>query len=296
MNVRILDTNTPSKEIHLCSNHGVNLIPNSSEYIFTLPTSIRTPPNQFATLSVINAEIPVSFFNISQNNNIFRFKYESDDEKVIQIDAGNYNIQQMLSALNTKLVAFNFTNPVIINWSSLSNKISFTTTTEFTILPTSTCLELLGFSDKEHKGTSLISDGMVDIRGITSIYVNCDLLDNSYHYNANANRNFLHHTICRIPVNASSYGTITYAPVEKTLCRMSRNVLGGAFKIYITDEQGRTIDFNNMRWTITLKVDYHAIKANQGSIYNDSTSFYSNNRSYSSGGNLRNWMNQFSTF
>jgi hypothetical protein len=47
-----------------------------------------------------------------------------------------------------------------------------------------------------------------------------------------------------------------------------------------------------MKWTITLKVDFHKIKKIQNQVHNDSSSFYSNSRSYTSGGNLRNWINQ----
>ena len=291
MNVRILDTNTPSKEMHVCSDQGTQLIPDTSDYLFNLPSVIRCPYDEYMTLSVLNAEIPVSFYNVNSNNNVLRFKYESEDERTIQFTEGNYNINQLLSHLNDKLVAFSFTNSIIINWSSLSNKLSLSGTGDITLLPTSTCLQMLGFSDNIHKGSTVVSDGMIDIRGLTSVYVNTDLLDDTYHFNGSSN-NFLHHTICRIPVNAGSYGTITYQPLEKTLCRVSRNVLGGAYRIYITDEKGKLINFNNMKWTITLKVDFHKIKKVENNIYNDSSSFYSNSRTYRNGGNLRNWINE----
>ena len=171
------------------------------------------------------------------------------------MDVGNYNINQLFSHLHAKLQETQDTQDIVINWSSLSNKMTFTGTAPIQLNPTSTCHALLGFSpDTIHVsvGNVLESDGMVDIRGITSVYIQSDIANDQYCYGAKGN---LHHCLARIPVNAGAYGTITYAPFQALCAKVSRNHIE-RFRLYITDENGNHINFNRMKWTITLRIDF----------------------------------------
>lgn len=260
MDVRTLDTHIPSKEIHICSDTGFQLFgEDKSDYIFDIDTTLRCPPNIYMTAKISKAELPVSFYNIHKNNNIFRFRYEDLTlDKTIVFEEGNYNINQFLSLLNTKLQALGL-NTITLNWSSLSNKLTLNTTSEFQIKSTSTCLSLLGFTDKEHVsvGNVLTSDSMIDIRGHTSLYINSDLMNDVYTYGGKGHNT--NQCLARIPVNGGSYGTITYQPLQTISCPVRRNKLN-KFRIWIYDQQNNYIDFNGMKWVMTIQIDYHRNK------------------------------------
>lgn len=68
-------------------------------------------------------------------------------------DIGNYNINQLFSHLHTKLQETQDTQDIVINWSSLSNKMTFTGTAPIQLNPISTCHALLGFSPDTIHGT-----------------------------------------------------------------------------------------------------------------------------------------------
>lgn len=260
MDIRTLDTNIPSKEIHLCSDTGHQLFGDKSDYIFDIESHIRCPPNITMTVKVSKAEFPVSFYNINETNNVFRFRYKDlSIERVIVFDVGNYNVNQFLSHLNDKLQALTFTD-VVINWSSLSNKLSLQCASEFRISSQSTCLSLLGFTDKDHVSDGshkITGDSMIDIRGHTSIYINTDLMNETYTFSGKGHQT--NHCLARLPVNGGAYGTITYQPIQCLSVPVKRNNIS-RFRIWIYDQNNNYIDFNQMKWTMTLQIDYHRVK------------------------------------
>ena len=260
MDVRTLDTNIPSKEIHICSDTGHQLFGTKSDYIFDIESHIRCPPNITMTVKVSKAEFPVSFYNVNETNNVLRFRYtDLTVEKTIVFDVGNYNINQFLSHLNDKIQALGITD-VVINWSSLSNKLSLQCASEFRISSQSTCLSLLGFTDKDHVSDAshlITGDSMIDIRGHTSLYINTDLMNDTYTFSGKGHQT--NHCIARIPVNGGAYGTITYQPIQCLSAPLNRNNIS-RFRIWIYDQNNNYINFNQMKWTLTLQIDYHKVK------------------------------------
>ena len=260
MDIRTLDTNIPSKEIHLCSDTGHQLFQGKSDYIFDIETHIRCPPNVYMTVKVSKAEFPVSFYNVNPTNNVLRFRYKDlTIERVIVFTVGNYNINQFLSHLNDKFQALGF-NDIVINWSSLSNKLSLQCASEIRISNQSTCLALLGFTDRDHvsDASHLISgDSMIDIRGHTSLYINTDLGNDTYTYSGKGHQTS--QCVARIPVNGGAYGTITYQPIQCLSVPVNRNNVS-RFRIWIYDQKNNYIDFNEMKWSMTLQLDYHRVK------------------------------------
>ena len=103
MYVKVLNTHIESKEIHLTSETASHhLLQDKADYLFDLESTIRCPSHLDMFVSVAKAELPVSFFNVNENNNILRFKYKGDNEKTIVLQVGNYNINQLLSHLHER--------------------------------------------------------------------------------------------------------------------------------------------------------------------------------------------------
>ena len=64
-------------------------------------------------LSVLHAEIPVSFYTINYSNSWFKYKLDVDPIINVQLPVGNYNANSLITALLTLINDTNFT--IIIN-------------------------------------------------------------------------------------------------------------------------------------------------------------------------------------
>ena len=130
----------------------------------------------------------------------------------------------------------------------------------------STSFTLLGFTEKDHEsvGNILTSDSLVDIRAITSIYIHCNLASEHTKDIGIGNK---HDILGVIPVTAGVFGTIIYQPLNPLKIKLTNNHFK-SFKISFKDEAGKFIDFNNMKWNMTIETSF--TKKKQG-VYLPST-------------------------
>lgn len=272
MNVNILDSPYESKEVFISSSDYKSFINN--EYVFKTNNNTSVSNQYDMRIAIKSSEIPVSFYNINANNN--RLKYSVNDIGFdIIFDIGNYNVRQFLEHLNTKLQA-QAHSAIQLSWDSKFNKIGMNGTQEIKLFKTgSTCFTLLGFTEKDHTsvGNVLTSDSLVDIRAITRIYVHCNLASEHTKDTGIGNK---HDILAVIPVTAGSFGTIIYQPMNPLKIKLSNNHFQ-SFKITFKDENGKFIDFNNMKWNMTIEISFTKKKTG---VYTQSTDS-SGNTSYS---------------
>jgi len=261
MNVKVLDTMFPSVEIHIRSDDYKHKI-GSNDFLFEIHETIRNPdPRQYyMTAELSCGEFPVSFFNVNATNNILYFNYE-DDDKILIIPVGNYNMGQLLTKFDGLLTAYNFTNKPVINWSSVDNKFSISFTTAYIIKPNSTCFKLFGIlSTQTLAGVGILTgDSMCDIRGYTNLFIQTDLFSNGYSANTQKDNNS-HNTLARVPVDAGAYGTVLYRPNAPHSVPIPKSAIR-AFRISIRDFEGNIIDMNFMKWTMTITIHFHKINS-----------------------------------
>lgn len=279
MNVSILDTQYESKEVFISSSDYKSFINN--EYVFKTNSDTSVSNQYDMRIAIKTAEIPVSFYNINENNN--RLKYSVNDVVFdIIFDIGNYNVRQFLEQLNTKLQAQSH-SAIQLDWDSKFNKIGLNGTQEIKLFKTgSTCFTVLGFTEKDHVSINnvLTSDSLVDIRAITRIYVHCNLASEHTKDTGIGNK---HDILGVVPVTAGSFGTIIYQPMNPLRIKLSNNHFQ-SFKISFKDENGRYIDFNNMKWQMTIEISFTKKKQGVYTPTTDSsgTTSYSFNSPFSS--------------
>ena len=122
-------------------------------------------------ISLVSGNIPHSYYNINSNNNIIYY-IENSTTKTLTITSKNYNVNDLVSYLNSNWTNFTTT------YTSSTNKFTFTNSTyDFTILSTSSTLGLLGLSKANHTSTSkaLTSDISVDLSYTKALYVHINL-------------------------------------------------------------------------------------------------------------------------
>ena len=236
---------TDSIQIYINSKY-YNYTANGGLY-FILPL-IETATQCHIHLSVANAVIPISYYNINNSNNIIQYGITGNSTVyTVTIPVGNYNVLQLRDYLNTAMPN------IVVAYNTLTNKYTFThSTTDFTIFSTSTSQVLLGLNiyDKTSISKVLVSDNCIDMSPIKSLLIKTRL------QTGNMNRMYPQSTniLCAIPVNAGKFENLQYDNKSNYKSNLYMNVLN-EIMIKITDQDNNVIDFNGCNWFITLQID-----------------------------------------
>jgi hypothetical protein len=205
-------------------------------------------------LSVQNATIPYTFYNVNNNNNKLYYKLQTHSQQVLIIDVGNYNITQLVDYLN-----FNIGLEVIYN--VITNKLTFKhPSSDFSFLPESNCLTMLGFINGEFNTStsqSLTSVNCVNIMSIKRI----NLLSNFTTYNINNKIVLVNNSniLCSIPVNKPPYSLIEYSNINHFRSNLFINVIN-KISIKLIDEYDNLIDLNGCHYSMTIQLDVESFK------------------------------------
>ena len=124
-----------SNQINLSSNSAT--IKNNSYnsvMIFNLPVMKKEKNILYNQVSLINAQIPVSYYTINENNNLFVLSSAS-----YTLTNGNYNATSF-KTMFLNLLGSSFSMTLDIS----TGKYTLSCTSSFTILSTTTCYKILG--------------------------------------------------------------------------------------------------------------------------------------------------------
>jgi hypothetical protein len=199
-------------------------------------------------ITVLNAQIPVSFYIIDDTDNVLYYT-ENSVPKTITIPIGNYNGNQMVSLLNTSFTANS--SLVVASLNSSTGLLSFTITggVSYTFLDTSTIKKILGFETDITSTTLITLPYQLNLLGKKKIFINSNNLKNSAFTSKSLSSV---QTIASIPVDQPPYSMINYVSVSD----LERNIIFNrsldVLDIQIVDEDNKYINFQNIDWSITL--------------------------------------------
>ena len=261
-------------ETRLINLNSLNAIQNNGTFLssvfFPFSSLISTQNTKRAAISVLNAQLPYSFYIINVYNNVLRMSVNGGVQFSITLTRGNYNSTTLINEIIAQLVLAGVTTISII-LNTTTGSLSFTTTgTSIEFFYTgSTILRVLGFDPS----TNYVSIAQVltapyplnllntlKIR-IASYALSTATLDSSTKGSLNI--------LAAFPVNAAGYGLNLYENTTGYKTEIQVNNLNG-FDIQILDDDGNLINFNNIYWTITmlLEVEYEDILTNKN-IYSN---------------------------
>lgn len=199
-------------------------------------------------ISVLNAQIPVSFYTITVNNFKLKYVVGGSTFRTIFITPGNYNGNALISALID-----GFTNngeTIAVSLSSSTGKLSFISSSGSItyVKNTSTIATILGLT-ADISGTTITFQAPLNLLGVKKLSIKSNSLAISSFTSRTGNRT---DTICTIPVIEPPFNMISYVNMND----LNKNILRGqiidSIDIRITDEENNDIDFNNIDWNITL--------------------------------------------
>jgi hypothetical protein len=218
-------------------------------------------------VTVLNAQIPVSFYVIDDTNNtLLIYDVFTTINTYVTIPVGNYNSGTLITALNISLTNAGILMTVSIN--PVNGVLTFTSTspTDYIIeanLFGSTLATILGVGDTSVTVLALNGDVLpypLNLLGKSKLLINSRNLNNVAYTSFGLGFTT---TIATVPVNVPPYSLIQYAcAVEQQKNVLINRVLDN-IDIQILDTDNRFINFNNVNWSITLVISIERMDANK---------------------------------
>ena len=257
-------------------------ISTTANYMLTLPERI----NDVKSIMACTAEIPMTFYNISNNleNNVFKITSDAQEGgQLITIPDGNYDINGLTSAINTQLQSAGIPYSRL-HYSNQNQKSIFSNTDtsfnnmiEFNI--TSTGVQdnsntqqfklgwLLGFRASSYsipKNTSVTSAALIDVNGPRYLYL---IIDEFTSGNQNSFHSLLQtsaikkNILARITLT-SEYGFGHILPVNNLnglLLTDRRSYTGKVdlqrMNVQLVNERGIPMNLNGLDFSFCLEIE-----------------------------------------
>lgn len=248
-----------SYQIYLNSANADILLNQSlkSNVAFFFQNALKIDKNAIETkLSVVDAQIPYSWYLINSNNNKFYLTLNAV-QTLITFPVGNYNVNTFINQWYITVGNNSIWN---VTFNSITNKFNFTNLLgqlfSFSDIgvQNNSIFPIIGFSKGSHnlcEDSILISTCSVNFFGITKVNIKTSTFNLK---NVDSKNKGKTRTIASIPVNTNSNGIIQY--MNTTQFKSSfRNHELSSITVEIVDDFKNYIDFNNCDWTITLQID-----------------------------------------
>lgn len=237
-----LDTTQPPRIVYLNSKQA-RYIESESMYMWNLTENIILPKTHMFLISVVDAQIPYSFYLINNNNN----RYYVNDQ-LHTISQGNYNILELIDKLKANHPTFTFQYAETTNKLTISNATPFKLENDPAFEP---FLNVLGFRFDSYFGqTSYTSDSVVNLSGYNSLYIYSNLTSFAIDSFAKRGSNVL----AKIPINTTSNGIIFFENrmmVKQIINTHNTNEI----KLQLMNNFYRPLHLNYVDFTITLQFE-----------------------------------------
>ena len=244
INSRIISLNSANA---LFKNNGTY----NSDVLFKLPGLIKKETDvKQVSFQLIDAQIPVSFYNINYTNNVLNYQISSLNY-TITIDVGNYNFNSL--AINMKAQFLLNGHTFLITINKQNGIITFATTTTNFVFVVSSMFSTLGFPLQNQTSTSFSLTAIypLNLLGITKIKIS-SLLFNTY--NVDSASNGLSNLISTVPIDQPAFGLISYENKSTAKYKLRTDAVD-EIDLQLTDQNDNLVNFNNIDWTMTILLE-----------------------------------------
>lgn len=228
-------------------------------------------------VTVLNAQIPVSFYVIDDTNNLLLiYSLNPSTGATIAITSvfipiGNYNSGTLLTALNSAFSTAVIS--LIVSINPVNGLLTFTnssSTVDYAIQANnfgSTLAKIVGIADTTVSNSILIENNAFTVLPFPlNLLGKSKLLINSTNLNNVAYTSFglgFTTTIATVPVNVPPYSLIQYATAVEQQKNILNNRVLDNIDIQILDTDNKFINFNNVDWSLTLVLTIERTDANR---------------------------------
>ena len=246
-------TRIDSRIISLNSSNAIlkNNTTFNSDVVFRLIGLVKKESDiKHITFHLVDAQIPVSFYNINYTNNVLKYQISSINYTITVIP-GNYNFTSLANILIAGFFANGHIFTITIN--KQTGIITFATPATNFILQVSSIFITLGFpaSNQTSSGFSLTATYPLNLFGITKIKINSSFF-NSYNYDSATNG--MSNLVSIIPVDQPAFGLIIYENKSDAKYTLRTNAVD-EIDLTLTDQNDNLINFNNIDWQLTFLLE-----------------------------------------
>jgi len=247
---------TNSTQLYLNSSNA-NMYLNQtkkSNVVFFFDNVLKIDKNSIEMkLSLVNAQIPVSWFLINDSNNRIVIT-TTQNTTTYYFPNGNYNVNTFISTWISS-----FGSQWAITYDKTKNRLQFSNslgqiTFGNNVISSNTLLPLIGFIASESRtssGNYLTSIYCINFSGLTKLNIKSSTFTfkNTDSFTSGSTSTF-----CSIPVSSNASGIIHYNNLTDYKS-IFKNYELNSIDISITDDKNNYIDFNNVDWSMTLQID-----------------------------------------
>lgn len=203
-------------------------------------------------VSIQSAQIPGTFYNCDSINQLLVYNINGGTNINLVIPEGNYNVNTMLTYLQSVMTGFTIT------FDGQTNKYIFTHATNiFSFKSTSTCFEMLGFKEGttyNSTGLSLTSELCINFFTIQNVMIEIsNLITNNKTSNVNENNPSI---LVSIPITTSQNSVLSYTNIYNLYERIHSVKNFASLQVRLLDQDLDLLDLNGGNWTATLQINY----------------------------------------
>lgn len=218
-------------------------------------------------ISIIESIVPNSFYNISdgstdggngpENNNLI-LERKVGIPLSITIAAGQYNVIQFISSLQSAINLMLIGDSVVITRNDITNLLTFTFLVgTYTFSNLSSMAHVIGFIDSVSVGPQVyMMPYPPDLSGINSVYIHSEALSDGSGIDASKGIINLVDSISlhNVPYGTFSYKQTTDADLATISYTMPRNL--NVIDIRLRDREGKILNIGTKKLTIVIKMYY----------------------------------------
>ena len=243
MNNNEINFNIRSKECTQIGSLNTNLL-------VILPITIEIPEHSICEMTVVSAEIPLSFYNISLalQNNVFSYYISGNPTlQSITIDDGNYTVDSMISFINDSQGYFTMT------YDEISNKILITL-----ISPAYDLILLYNVNNYNNQLFGVYSNqlitsvgylnGVVNLASVHSLNIRAGLGIGSTISTSNSNSDIIQ----KVPLQVNPYGIIIHNSNNYIQKNYIKSGVINSFNLSITEQNQKLLDLNGCVYELSM--------------------------------------------
>ena len=205
---------------------------------------------QKASVSIINAQIPLSYYNVNIYNNVIKILLGATTY-TINLTVGNYTSTTLMTLLQTDFTSAGLTG-FTFSYSTTTGKMTISYTSSFSILYSgSTGLAVLGYSTTSNTtGSTLVGAYPLNLLGTLRIRVLSTQLS-CYNYDSSIKGGVS--LLGTIPVECAPYSVILYDNYTKSATELKELNIN-QIDIQLVDDNNNLLQLNNIDWCLTLAI------------------------------------------
>lgn len=245
------DTHIGSVSIYLDSSKA-SVVQNDSDNsncLFYLDNIIQCPPDTHILIGLTACQIPVAFYNITNNNNQLTIQGSINGTTNITLPPQNYNTETLVTEINSQLATAG--NNITCSFNSSTYKFTFSSLTQSIQIQNTTMNKELGIPPFTifPPSSSFTSPNMCNLSGTQSIYVMVNNL--SIQSLDSRARGDLNGVLSKVDVCCGFGDYIEFQQTENQFYLISDRSISH-FNVSLTDDNLELLKMNGIDWSISL--------------------------------------------